>query len=125
MGRAGRLPPRPARPGGRRGRQATVHDWKSGWLTEDDEGLRVAWAPGCYAALLWAWAPRLETVAVEYHYLRTGRVARVVLTRADAAETLAWVRTMAASIAEALARPRTIRPPSRPGPRPPAPRAPG
>jgi putative RecB family exonuclease len=87
------------------GRQATVYDWKSGWLTEDDEGLRRAWAPGCYAALLWAWAPRLETVAVEYHYLRTGRVARVALTRAEAAETLGWARALAARIAAALAAP--------------------
>jgi putative RecB family exonuclease len=87
------------------GRQATVYDWKSGWLTEDDEGLRRAWAPGCYAALLWAWAPRLETVAVEYHYLRTGRVARTTFDRTDAIETLAWARTIAATIAEALARP--------------------
>ena len=87
------------------GRQATVYDWKSGWLTEDDEGLRRAWAPGCYAALLWAWAPRLETVAVEYHYLRTGRVTQATFAPADAAETLAWVRTIGARIAEALARP--------------------
>jgi hypothetical protein len=87
------------------GRQATVYDWKSGWLTEDDEGLRRAWAPGCYAALLWAWAPRLETVAVEYHYLRTGRVTQATFTPANAAETLAWVRTIGARIAEALARP--------------------
>ena len=55
------------------GRQATVCDWKSGWLTEDDESLPWAWAPGCYAALVWAWAPRLEAVTIEYHYLRTGR----------------------------------------------------
>ena len=87
------------------GRQATVYDWKSGWLTEDDEGLRRAWAPGCYAALLWAWAPRLETVAVEYHYLRTGRVTQATFAPADAAETLAWVRTIGARIAEALAHP--------------------
>ena len=59
------------------GPHATVLDWKSGWVSEDEEGLRVAWAPGLYAALLWAWAPRLEEVSVEYHYLRTGRVARV------------------------------------------------
>jgi hypothetical protein len=63
------------------------------------------WAPGCYAALLWAWAPRLEAVTVEYHYLRTGRVARTVFTPADAAETLAWARTTAARIAQALATP--------------------
>ena len=87
------------------GRQATICDWKSGWLTEDDDDLRRAWAPGCYAALLWAWAPRLETVAVEYHYLRTGRVAQATFAPADAAETLAWVRTIGARIAEALARP--------------------
>ena len=106
------------------GRQATVYDWKSSWLTEDDEGLRRAWAPGCYAALLWAWAPRLEAVTVEYHYLRTDRVARTTFTRADAIETVAWARTMAAVIAEALARPDDPSP-SPPGPRPPAPRAPG
>ncbi|MGH7264972.1 MAG: RecB family exonuclease [Candidatus Rokuibacteriota bacterium] len=87
------------------GRRATVCDWKSGWLIEDDEDLRRAWAPGCYAALLWAWAPRLETVTVEYHYLRTGRVAWTTFARADAIETLAWARTMAAVIAEALAHP--------------------
>ena len=84
---------------------ATVLDWKSGWVSEDEEGLRVAWAPGLYAALLWAWAPRLEQISVEYHYLRTGRVARVVLTRADAAETLAWARALASRIAVALATP--------------------
>jgi putative RecB family exonuclease len=87
------------------GPHATVLDWKSGWVTEDEEGLRVAWAPGLYAALLWAWAPRLEQISVEYHYLRTGRVARVVLTRADAAETLAWARALASRIALALATP--------------------
>jgi putative RecB family exonuclease len=84
---------------------ATVLDWKSGWVSEDEEGLRVAWAPGLYAALLWAWAPRLEQISVEYHYLRTGRIARVVLTRADAAETLAWARALASRIALALATP--------------------
>jgi hypothetical protein len=84
---------------------ATVLDWKSGWVSEDEEGLRLAWAPGLYAALLWAWAPRLEAVAVEYHYLRTGRVARVALTRAEAAETLGWARALAARIAAALAAP--------------------
>jgi RecB family exonuclease len=87
------------------GRDATVCDWKSGWLTEDDEDLRRAWAPGCYAALLWAWAPRLETVTVEYHYLRTSRVAQTRFTRADATEALAWARTAAAVIGDALARP--------------------
>jgi putative RecB family exonuclease len=85
--------------------RATILDWKSGWVSEDEEGLRVAWAPGLYAALLWAWAPRLEQISVEYHYLRTGRVARVVLTRADAAETLAWARALASRIAAALATP--------------------
>jgi PD-(D/E)XK nuclease superfamily len=84
---------------------ATVLDWKSGWVSEDEEGLRVAWAPGLYAALLWAWAPRLERISVEYHYLRTGRVAHVVLTRADAAETLTWARALASRIAVALATP--------------------
>jgi putative RecB family exonuclease len=87
------------------GRHATVCDWKSGWVTEDDEGLRHAWAPGCYAALVWAWAPRLETVTVEYHYLRTTRVARTTFVPADAIDRLAWTRTIAARIAEALARP--------------------
>jgi PD-(D/E)XK nuclease superfamily len=87
------------------GPRATILDWKSGWLSEDEEGLRVAWAPGLYAALLWAWAPRLEAVSVEYHYLRTGRVARVALTRADATETLAWARALASTIAAALASP--------------------
>src|SRR2546425_5695806 len=53
------------------GPQATVLDWKSGWLSEDEEGLRLAWAPALYAGLLWAWAPRLEEISVEYHYLRT------------------------------------------------------
>jgi hypothetical protein len=79
--------------------------WKSGWVTEDDETLPWAWAPGCYAALLWAWAPRLEAVTIEYHYLRTGRVARTGLTPAAAAETLAWARTTAGRLAEALATP--------------------
>jgi putative RecB family exonuclease len=87
------------------GRQATVCDWKSGWITEDEETLPWAWAPGCYAALLWAWAPRLEAITVEYHYLRTRRIARTVFTPADAAETLAWARTTAARIAQALATP--------------------
>ncbi len=107
------------------GRQATVYDWKSGWLTEDDEGLRRAWAPGCYAALLWAWAPRLETVAVEYHYLRTGRV-----TQATFAPSGRRRDTGVGAHDRGRASPRpwpapTIRPPSRPGPRPPAPRVPG
>jgi hypothetical protein len=87
------------------GWQATVCDWKSGWVTEDDESLPWGWAPGCYAALLWAWAPRLEVVAVEYHYLRTGRIARTVLSPGDAAETLAWARTVATRMAQALAAP--------------------
>jgi putative RecB family exonuclease len=87
------------------GPHATVLDWKSGWLSEDEEGLRVAWAPGLYAALLWAWAPRLEEVSVEYHYLRTGRVTRVALTRAEAAETVAWARALASRIAAALMSP--------------------
>jgi RecB family exonuclease len=87
------------------GPRATVLDWKSGWVSEDEENLRVAWAPGLYAALLWAWAPRLEDVWVEYHYLRTGRIARIVLTRAEAAESLALARALAARIAAALAAP--------------------
>jgi RecB family exonuclease len=87
------------------GQQATVLDWKSGWVSEDEEGLRVAWAPSLYAALLWAWAPRLEEISVEYQYLRTGRAVRVALTRADAAETLAWARALASRIAAALAAP--------------------
>src|SRR5262249_39383637 len=87
------------------GQRATVLDWKSGWMSEDDEGLRLAWAPGLYAVLLWAWAPRLEEVSVEYHYLRTGRIARAALTRAEAAETLGWARALAARIAGALAAP--------------------
>jgi PD-(D/E)XK nuclease superfamily len=82
-----------------------VCDWKSGWVTEDDETLLWAWAPGCYAALLWAWAPRLESVSVEYHYLRTGRVTRTAFAKADAAETLAWARTTATRMAQALAAP--------------------
>jgi RecB family exonuclease len=87
------------------GRQATVCDWKSGWVTEDDETLQWVWAPGCYAALLWAWAPRLEAVTVEYHYLRTRRVARTTFTPTDAAETLAGARATAGRIAQALATP--------------------
>jgi putative RecB family exonuclease len=87
------------------GPHATVLDWKSGWASDDEEGLRVAWAPGLYAALLWAWAPRLEEVSVEYHYLRTGRVARVVLTRAEGPEALALARALASRIAVALAAP--------------------
>jgi hypothetical protein len=69
------------------------------------QGLRVAWAPGLYAALLWAWAPRLEDVSIEYHYLRTRRIARVALTRTEAAETLGWARALASRIATALAAP--------------------
>jgi hypothetical protein len=87
------------------GPRATILDWKSGWLSEDEEGLRVAWAPGLYAALLWAWAPRLEHVSAEYHYLRTSRTVRVALSRTDAAETLAWTRARASRIALALATP--------------------
>jgi len=87
------------------GRRATVLDWKSGWVSEDEAGLHVAWALGLYAALLWAWAPRLEAVTIEYHYLRTGQVVRVELTRAEAAETLGWARTLATRIATALAAP--------------------
>jgi putative RecB family exonuclease len=87
------------------GPHATVLDWKSGWVSESEEGLRVAWAPGLYAALLWAWAPRLEHVTVEYHYLRTRRTVRVALTRDDAAETLAWARALAGRIAADLAAP--------------------
>jgi RecB family exonuclease len=87
------------------GPHATILDWKSGWLSEDEDGLRVAWAPGIYAALLWAWAPRLDEVAIEYHYLRIGKVVRVALTRADAAETLAWAGALASRIGAALTRP--------------------
>jgi RecB family exonuclease len=87
------------------GPHGTILDWKSGWVSEDEEGLRIAWAPGLYAALLWAWAPRLEQVSVEYHYLRTRRIARVALTRADATETLDWARALASRIAIALATP--------------------
>jgi RecB family exonuclease len=87
------------------GPHATILDWKSGWMSEDEDSLRVAWAPGLYAALLWAWAPRLEDVSVEYHYLRTGRMARVALTRGEAAETVDWARTLASRIATALAAP--------------------
>ena len=87
------------------GPRATILDWKSGWLSEDEDGLRVAWAPGLYAALLWAWAPRLEQVSVEYHYLRTSRTVRVALSRIDASETLAWARALATRIAAGLAAP--------------------
>ena len=87
------------------GPHATILDWKSGWVSESEEGLRVAWAPGLYATLLWAWAPRLEQVTVEYHYLRTRRTVRVALTRDDAAETLVWARALAGRIAAALAAP--------------------
>jgi len=72
-------------------------------VSEDDESLRLAWAPGLYAALLWAWAPRLEKVSVEYLYLRTGRVALVALTQAEAFETLGWARALASRIGVALA----------------------
>jgi putative RecB family exonuclease len=84
------------------GPHATILDWKSGWLSEDEDGLRVAWAPGLYAALLWAWAPRLEHVSVEYHYLRTSRTVRVALSRTDAIETLAWAGALATRIAAGL-----------------------
>jgi hypothetical protein len=50
---------------------ATIQDWKSGWVAESEESLETAWAPGLYAGLLWAAAPRLEAISVEYHYLRT------------------------------------------------------
>ena len=87
------------------GPHATILDWKSGWLSEDEDGLRVAWAPGLYAALLWTWAPRLEQVSVEYHYLRTSRTVRVALSRMDASETLTWARALATRIAAGLAAP--------------------
>jgi putative RecB family exonuclease len=87
------------------GPHATILDWKSGWVSEDEERLRVAWAPGLYGALLWAWAPRLQEVAIEYHYLRTGQVIRVELTRVEAAETLGWARALASGIASALETP--------------------
>ena len=58
-------------------RAATIQDWKSGWVAESEESLETAWAPGLYAGLLWAAAPRLEAISVEYHYLRTGQVSRV------------------------------------------------
>jgi hypothetical protein len=87
------------------GPRATILDWKSGWLSKDEDGLRVAWAPGLYAALLWAWAPRLEHVSVEYHYLRTSRTVRVALSRMDASETLTWARALATRIAAGLAAP--------------------
>jgi RecB family exonuclease len=87
------------------GPHATILDWKSGWVSEDEDGLRVAWAPGLYAALLWAFAPRLEQVSVEYHYLRTNRTVRVALSRTDSIETLAWARALATRIAAGLAAP--------------------
>jgi putative RecB family exonuclease len=85
-------------------RAATIQDWKSGWVAESAERLETAWAPGLYAGLLWAAAPRLEAISVEYHYLRTGQVSRVRVTRDMAAETVAWARTSAVVIGEALAR---------------------
>jgi hypothetical protein len=60
--------------------------------------------PGLYAGLLWAAALRLEAISVEYHYLRTGQVSRVRLSRDMAAETLAWARTTATLIGESSAR---------------------
>jgi PD-(D/E)XK nuclease superfamily len=106
------------------GRQATVCDWKSGWVTEDDETLPWVWAPGCYAALLWAWAPRLEAVTVEYHYLRTRQVARTAFTPADAPRR--WPgRGRPRRASPRPSPPRTIPARSRRGPRRRARRAPG
>ena len=106
------------------GRQATVCDWKSGWVTEDDETLPWVWAPGCYAALLWAWAPRLESVTVEYHYLRTGRVARTTSPRRTPPRR--WPgRGRPPAASPRPSPPRTIPARSRPGPRPRARPAPG
>jgi hypothetical protein len=82
---------------------ATIQDWKSGWVAESEESLETAWAPGLYAGLLWAAAPRLEAISVEYHYLRTGQVSRVHVSRDMAAETLAWARTTATMIGETSA----------------------
>ena len=85
-------------------RAATIQDWKSGWVAESEESLETAWAPGLYAGLLWAAAPRLEAISVEYHYLRTGQVSRVRVSRDMAAETLAWARTTATMIGKSSAR---------------------
>ena len=85
-------------------RAATIQDWKSGWVAESQERLETAWAPGLYAALLWAAAPRLEAISVEYHYLRTAQVSRVRVSRDMAAETLAWARTTATMIGESSTR---------------------
>jgi putative RecB family exonuclease len=85
-------------------RAATIQDWKSGWVAESEESLETAWAPGLYAGLLWAAAPRLDSISVEYHYVRTGQVSRVRVARDMAAETLAWARTTATMIGESSAR---------------------
>jgi putative RecB family exonuclease len=85
-------------------RAATIQDWKSGWVAESEETLETAWAPGLYAGLLWAAAPRLEAISVEYHYLRTGQISRVRVSRDMAAETLAWARTTATMIGESSTR---------------------
>jgi hypothetical protein len=62
-------------------RAATIQDWKSGWVAESEESLETTWAPGLYAGLLWAAAPCMEAIIVEYHYLRTGQVSRVRVSR--------------------------------------------
>lgn len=98
------------------GSLATVWDWKSGWVEEDEAAMALAWAPAIYGAAMWAWAHGLERVEVEYWYVRSGRIRRVEITREAAREGLAWVRAAAERIAAALADPNPDEAwPARPG----------
>ena len=107
------------------GRQATVCDWKSGWLTEDDESLRVGVGAGLLrgAALGVGAAARggHRRVPLPAHRPGRPRDLRPGGRRRDAG--------LGADDRGPHRRgprpPRTIPPPSRPGPRPPAPPAPG
>jgi RecB family exonuclease len=81
---------------------ATVIDWKSGWQVADEDELATGWAPGIYAAMVWAWASGLDHVRVEYWYLRTRQVRRVDICREAAQEALAWTRAASRRIAAAL-----------------------
>lgn len=98
------------------GRTARVWDWKSAWVEVSEAEMATGWAPAIYAAAMWAWAPGLERVVVEYWYVRTGRSRRVDVSRDQAAEALGWVRAVARTLAEALADPDQERAwPARPG----------
>jgi hypothetical protein len=82
-----------------------VHDWKTGWVAETEEQMLDGYAPGLYAAFVWAWAPHLDRVEVEYWYLRSGEARRTEITREHARETLAWAAVVGDAIAKELAAP--------------------